>query len=286
MYAYARGSLSALVVEGLSNVSADPIPSSLPALPDFEIRQDVRRLGLRHQILLELVAHDAFAYDLDNEGKIVRIVANLKGSGSVSLPLEPSDVEQSSHSGLALGPHTEAPYWCAVEAQNGHSPSPSALILTALWNPQQEPTALIPLAPIIKELGIDHCLALTTPWFQFTRSDSFVKGMGEDGKNVSILSFDEHGGFAVRFNVYRFSVMKEAPQSVKEAYDAFRAAIDRTQPFRYTLSQSTALIINNTRALHCRDVVRDNMRTLIRVFGYAKHVKPIICSHDPLLVRG
>lgn len=283
---FSDGRTAALVVEGLLPCSAETPPVALPSLEELESHDDVLCLGVRNQLLLSLVDHQAFAYDIDNHAKIVRVVANFKGGGHTPLEREPERAEQSSHSGLSLGPHTEAPYWCAIRSHEGHSPSPSALILSALWNPGHEPTSVIAVSPILNALGIDRCLALTAPWFQFTRSDSFVVGKGEDGKSVSLLTFDGHGGFAVRFNSYRFSVMEEAPTFVKDAYRTFCRAVDESTLFQRALTQRSAIIINNTRTLHCRDVVKDNRRALVRLFGYSRHAEWISYSEDPLLVRG
>jgi len=283
---YSSGAKSALIFEGMLSVSDECPFEKLPPLPDMELRADVIQIGVRSQILLKLVDHVAFAYDIDNESKIIRVVANFKGGGEQPLDAEAGAPELSSHSGLALGPHTEAPYWCATRSEAGHSPSPSALILCALWNPAAEPTSVIPLPKILESLGVHQCLALTTPWFQFTRSDSFVRGLGEDGRRVSILTYDESGGFAVRFNAYRFSVMEEAPKAVKKAYKEFCEAVGRSVPFEYSLSQQSTIVINNTRALHCRDIVRDNRRALVRLFGYSRNIEPVVYAQDPLLVRG
>ena len=208
--AYSDGLVSALIFDGLQKISDASPPDELPDQTSLENRNDVLCLAARNQILLKLVDNSAFAYDMDNEGKLVRLVANFKGGGLTKIPAEPDIKELSSHSGLALGPHTEAPYWCAVNAKDGHSPSPSSLILSALWNPSLEPTRSFRCHPYCEKIGVTNCLALTTGNFQFTRSDSFVSGKGEDGRNVSILEFDDKVGFAARFNSYRFSVNDNA----------------------------------------------------------------------------
>ncbi len=46
------------------------------------------------------------------------------------------------------------------------------------------------------------------------------------------------------------------------------------------------MIINNVRALHCREVIKDNRRVLVRVFGLSKFASPMVISEDPLLLRG
>ncbi len=155
-----------LVFEGLRTITDSPPPHELPNLRSLENRHDVLWLAARNQILLELVDHKAFAYDMDNEGKMIRLVANFKGGGLTRIPDEPDHKEISSHSGLALGPHTEA------------------------------------------------------------------------------------------------------------------------APTEYMLNQESAMIINNTRALHCRDVIKNNSRVLVRIFGLSKFSSPIVISEDQLLLQG
>ncbi|KAE9640352.1 hypothetical protein [Pseudomonas sp. PB106] len=284
--AYSDGLLSVLIFEGLQQLSNSEPPEELPDLSSLENRCDVLCLAARNQILLKLVDNESFAYDMDNEGKLVRLVANFKGGGANEIIGEPEIKELSSHSGLALGPHTEAPYWCAVNAKHGRSPSPSSLILSALWNPSLEPTRVIPLTPVLESIGFNNCLALTSGNFQFTRSDSFTKGKGEDGSNVSILEFDDRTGFAARFNSYRFSVNDNASSLVKTAYATLRRGIEQATPSEHVLTQESVMVINNTRALHCRDVIKDNRRVLIRIFGISKFSSPIVISDDPLLLQG
>lgn len=284
--AYSDGCVSLLIFEGMQKVTDMAPPDELPGLATLEQSRDVLRLASRNQILLKLVGNDAFAYDIDNEGRLVRLVANFKGGGHNKIKAEPQVTELSSHSGLALGAHTEAPYWCAMQAKDGHSPSPASLILSALWNPCMEPTSVIPLTPLLDEIGVVHCLALTTGSFKFTRSDSFVSGKGEDGCNVSILEFDQKVGFAARFNSYRFSVDERASLYVKNAYEALCRSVASATPFKHVLTQESAIVINNVRALHCRDTVRDNRRVLVRIFGMSKFTLPLMVSEDPLVLRG
>lgn len=284
--AYSEGLISLLIFEGMLRVTDTNPPDELPGLASLEQRHDVLCLAARNQILLKLVGNHSFAYDMDNEGKLIRLVANFKGGGRTKISAEPPVKELSSHSGLALGPHTEAPYWCAMHAKGGHSPAPSSLILSALWNPSMEPTLVIPLPPVLEKIGVMNCLALTSGSFHFTRSDSFVSGKGESGRNVSILDFDHKVGFTARFNSYRFSVNESASTFIKTAYAALRQRIGEATPFEYALTQESAMVINNIRALHCRDVIKDNRRVLVRIFGLSKFTSPLVISEDPLLLRG
>lgn len=285
---YADGRLAVLECQGLHDFDGRPPPTQLPALQALQDDRCCRLLAARNQILLHLVQHRAFAYDLDNGGQLVRLVANFRGGGHQARPGETAttQVELSSHAGLALGPHTEAPYHCALQASDGHSPAPSTLILSARWNPGNEPTCIIPMAPVIERLSTRTALALTSPSFDYSRSDSFVAGSGEDGRGVSILQFDPNGGFALRYNSYRFSLNAQAGAAAAEALAQLTAAVKASTVIRCVLTPRSAVLINNYRALHCRDIVRDNRRLLIRLFGYSRFVTPIALSQDPLIVKG
>ena len=120
--AYSDGLISVLIFEGLQKITDVSPPNELPDLASLENRYDVLCLAARNQILLKLVDNSALAYDMDNEGKLVRLVANFKGGGLTKIPAEPDIKGLSSHSSLALGPHTVAPYWCAANVKDGHSP--------------------------------------------------------------------------------------------------------------------------------------------------------------------
>lgn len=102
----------------------------------------------------------------------------------------------------------------------------------------------------------------------------------------SILEFDDKVGFAARFNSYRFSVNDNASNFVKTAYAALCQGVSEATPVEYTLTQASAMIINNVRALHCRDVIKDNRRVLVRIFGLSKFSSPVVISEDPLLLQG
>ncbi|WP_166363211.1 hypothetical protein [Pseudomonas akapageensis] len=285
---FADGQLAALAFEGMCAPQTFDLPDALPELNRLEEDFTCIQLASRNQIFLELVKHKAFAYDIDNAGKISRLVGNFKGGGQSKLPNEnllPTP-ELSSHAGLCLGAHTEAPYHCSVHASNGHSPAPSALIMTARWNPAGEPTYIIPMREVIESIGSLAALALTSNSFNFTRSDCFVEGLGESGTNISILQFDENGGFAIRYNAYRFSVSDNATAPAIEAFQRLHEQLHRTQGKAYDLQPHRAVAINNSRALHARNVIKDNRRLLIRLFGYSSFASPIVLNDDPLLVQG
>lgn len=284
---FSDGSLSALMFRQMP-FPTDPPPEQLADISVMARGNRCQYLASRNQVLLALVQHRCFAFDIDNEGQQVRLVGNFKGGGCIPRPGErpDSEIEVSSHAGLQLGPHTEAPYNCSTIASNGHSPAPCALILTARWNPAHEPTHVIPLRGIIESMASLDVLALTSPCFDFTRSDCFARGHGNAGKAVSMLQYNANGGFALRYNSYRFSLNDNAGSAVARAFDAFQEAVNSTQPEMFDLQADTALLVNNGRALHGRSIIRDNRRLLVRQFGYSRFAAPIVIAEDPLLVRG
>lgn len=283
---YAENHITLLIVEGMVDVSDDGLPQELPALDD--LKRDMRCLVLasRSQILLNLAGNRVFAYDLDYN-EMVRLVGNFKGGGKDKIKNEPlpENVELSSHSGLALGAHTEPPYYCSFNATESHSPAPSTLILTARWNPKQEPTTIIPIAEVLENIGPAAVLALTKKHYRFTRPNSYVAGE-EDGLDASILDYNNHGDYALRFNAYRFSACTDAPESSRHAIEALKAGLANAEQIKVSLNPTKAILINNTKALHCRDIIKDNRRILVRLFGYNRFSTALVQSADPMLVKG
>lgn len=262
-------------------------PDELPSLKELETDLECIKLGASNQILLEMVNQFAFAYDIDNYGKIMRLVGNFKGGGVNKLSTEKAEnVDKSSHSGIALSAHTEAPYHCISTVEAGHSPAPSSLILTARWNPLSEPTTVIPISSILNKLNFEEVLALSTRNFDFTRSETFTEGKGSGGQNVSILEVDKNGRIGMKYNSYRFTANDKAPEFVKKTLEKFNELIQEAYQDKIDLQPSVSIIINNTLALHCRDIIQDNWRLLVRLFGYRNDIDYISLQNDPPLVKG
>lgn len=284
---YASGDLSLLVFENMICTPYLKIPDELPSLED--LTHDIKCLTLasRSQLLLNMVDNRAFAFDLDNS-ELVRFVGNFKGGGKNLIANESNskNIELSSHAGVALTAHTEPPYNCVIKFQDGHSPAPSTLILTARWNPKDEPTTVIPLFGVIDNLSPHQALSLTSNSFNYTRTESFAPGKGSAGGGIPILSLDERGRFVARYNSYRFSIDENKPQRVREAYSEFKRLIHSAPSINIALQPSKAIAINNGRALHCRDSIDDNRRLLIRLFGYSKEATEIVISENPLIAQG
>ena len=286
---YTSGVLSAIVFEGMIAPKDQEAPLHLLDMEALSSEFVTIELASRSQILLALLEQNAFAFDIDNHGKVVRLVGNFNGGGLNKLPSETgqSEVPLSSHSGVALGAHTEAPYYETRHSLNGrHSPAPSSLILTARWNRLQEPTTLITVQNVLDEIGGHAAIGLTLPAFGFTRSDTFTSEDAEGVSKTSILKCYKDGIMEIRFNAYRSYVEKDAPVLAETAFDKLVAGIDSAAPVKINLQSSKALVINNYRCLHGRDVVKDNARLLVRLFGYTNNVEAVVLSNDPLVVQG
>lgn len=280
--------IAALEFADLLTPKVGQAPDQLPRMRVMESDPINLYLASRNQILLALVRFRSFAFDIDNQGKHMRLVGNFKGGGEQRLAQEPKahKPELSSHAGVCLGPHTEPPYYCSTISSDGHSPAPSALILTARWNPQDEPTHVIPLHDVISKLGGFEALALSSKSFTFSRSDCFVRNESETPAPNSILQFDKHGGFTIRYSSYRFALANCASIEAKRALQTFQSLLETANVYKFVLTPATALLINNSRALHGREIVKDNGRLLVRLFGYAPYSRPLVIQHDPLIVRG
>ncbi|NIE75556.1 hypothetical protein F3J45_14040 [Pantoea sp. Ap-967] len=286
--AFIDGKVCAIDFSSMLPLRTDPVPDSLPPIDELAHAPETIYLASRHQVLLGLVGYRSFAFDIDNDAKQLRLVANFKGGGERPLvheaPHQPAEL--SSHAGVCLGPHTEPPYNCSVVAEGGHSPAPSALILTARWNPQGEPTRLTPMRPVIAKLNGLEALALSSRSYRFSRSECFIKDDSPPPAASSILQFDGHFGYTLRYSTYRYSLDNHAVPHAKKALHTLRRLITQVEACTYTLDSSSALLINNSQALHGRDIIQDNRRLLIRLFAYSPQTEPLVLHSDPLVVRG
>ncbi|WP_448970914.1 TauD/TfdA family dioxygenase [Neisseria sp.] len=72
----------------------------------------------------------------------------------------------------------------------------------------------------------------------------------------------------------------------KDALNRFNELINNSEQYKINLQPNTCMIINNTLALHCRDVIQDNRRLLIRIFGYKNNIEYISLEDDSVLAQG
>ncbi|WP_025754609.1 MULTISPECIES: hypothetical protein [unclassified Pseudomonas] len=285
---FASGKAAALEFAAMLPPLFDPVPESLANIDAMNDDPVIIYMASRNQILLSLVDYRSFAFDIDNCGMQVRLVGNFKGGGKWLLRNESKhhQAEMSSHAGVELGPHTEPPYNCSIQCEGDHSPAPSALILSARWNPLREPTKLILVRNAFSKLNGLEALALSSKSFCFTRSDCFVKDENRPIIANSILQYDPKGDFTIRYSSYRHSLHNEASPSTRQAYQSLQGLLNEEQPYDFLPGPDSALLINNNQALHAREIVKDNRRLLVRLFGYSPDAQPVMLQQDPLIVRG
>lgn len=276
---YQEGKIGALLFSNLLNSHGNKfnefLPDELPLEKQLVNTHTIQLIAARSSILLELVDQKSFAYDIENHGKAIRLVGNFKKS-----------TRPCSHSGVSLSAHTETPYFCSKQHSQGHSPAPSSLILSAVWNPLDEPTNIIPMYNIIDSIEPKFINQLKENCFDFIRSDSFNEGEGSGGKNIKIIEEYVDGTYMLKFNFLRFKVSENAPKIAHEAIEILKEKIKKFNPIKLSLSSRNTLIINNFKTMHCRDTIKDNRRLLVRIFGYDQNTDPIVINQNPYIVKG
>ena len=80
---FANGELSLLIFEGMLDPIGCDTPVELPNLGVLQSDFHCLKLASRSQILINIVEHRAFAFDLDSN-ELVRLVGNFKGGGKTS----------------------------------------------------------------------------------------------------------------------------------------------------------------------------------------------------------
>ena len=263
---YANGQIAVLHVLGCDQPVNDPVPDVLPDRGCLQGDFVTNLLASRSQVILAMVGQDAVSYEFENKGLIARLVGNFLGGGETPIDVPESKVAagSSSHHGGLLAPHTEGPYFAMRWDVTGPAPSPATLALTGRWNPLAEPTCVVVLRPILNSLGI-QLIGLCLSAFRFGVSDSYEGA--EAPRQVQVVEYAKDGDFAVRYNDLRLQAEDDAPEIAKGALAALRDKIHSARPRHVALGPSDVLLINNTQAVHARDIVRDNRRLLIRVFG-------------------
>lgn len=287
---YATEKITYLVFDGFLNTDINgnsiepPQKNQLPTLEELESDIEVLKLASQEQIILALLNETTFAFDTENEGKIVRVVANFRGGGAQKLTNETPD--GSSHSGNTIAPHTEDPYYSSTKVVQGHSQSPSSLILTARWNPSSDVTKVAPITRVLSQLSKEEITALAGKNFNFRAAKTASEGKSTGGTHVAILNLNDQGRLTANYNSERFSVDPSASEFIKETYAKFSKIATQIEFDEINLQSSRMLVINNPLSFHSRDTVRDNRRVLLRIFGYRKNANYIFINQDPLVVKG
>lgn len=287
---YITEKITYLVFDGFLNtdINGNPIElpqkNQLPTVEELESDIEVLKLASQEQIILALLNETTFAFDTENEGKMIRIVANYRGGGAQKLTNETPD--SSSHSGNIIVPHTEDPYYSSTKIVQGHSQSPSSLILTARWNPSSDVTKVAPITRVLNLLSKEEIAALAGENFNFRAAKTASEGKSTGGTHISILNLNDQGRLTANYNSERFSVDPSASEFIKETYAKFSKITTQIEFDEINLQPSRMLVINNPLNFHSRDAVKDNRRVLLRMFGYRKNANYILVNQDPFIVRG
>jgi hypothetical protein len=290
--AFKEGETAALVFDGMTYLETDAPPDELPSEPLLQADRATRYYASRNQILQALVEERPFAYYVENDGKIVRLVGDFRKPKPVAATVatelaaaRAAAIERSSHRGTLLGAHTEGPYYAVKHPKGQHSPAPSTLILTARWNPLNQPTHLLPSKTIIDELLPGDSLNFVLKYFRFATSDSYRAGT-DAARWVPLIDLHDDGSVAMRMNVHRAEVERQAPEHVKQSFQRLLAAIEGAMPTEIVLTPERAIIIRNTQCFHGRDAIVDPRRLLIRMFGYSADAQWVLVQADPFIVKG
>lgn len=103
---------------------------------------------------------------------------------------------------------------------------------------------------------------------------------------MPIFELNTQGKLVANYNSERFSVSPSAPEFVKATYSKLSKMAEDSEFDGVNLQPSRLVVINNPLCLHCRDILQDNRRTLVRVFGYRKNADYVLINQDPLIVKG
>ncbi len=155
------------------------------------------------------------------------------------------------------------------------APSPDFVCLSALRNPNQVPTMVMPLDQLMELLSKEHIDELQKPQYiigsQLTFREGMKKILGEDLiiDNAPLL-FAINGSWWIRFSHSSTQIAETDKKSAQEAMDALKnACADCAIPV--SLAPGDIALVNNRIALHGRSEVGKDYggqtRWLLRTYG-------------------
>lgn len=218
---------------------------------------------------LAAISSNTVSYRSENEGELfVNLVVLPPGQGKFT---DKSASKMSGHTdGVAF------PIRGQSDPTNSRiAPSPDFVCLSALRNPNQVPTMVIPLDQLMASLSQDHILELQKPQYiigsQLTFREGIIKILGEELLvDDAQLLFSINGGWWIRFS---HSVTQTAEQGKKPAQDAMNALKDACFDcaIPVCLKPGDIALVNNRIALHGRAEVGKEYggqtRWLLRTYG-------------------
>ncbi len=208
------------------------------------------------------------AYDSENAGQLVRHVLSRIGF----------EKTHSSHTGAAIGWHTESSDQPRYKAQDGVSPAPDALGFYALRNPSKLPTTVVTVDTLEAELAPDHWRALQAPWFGFRCSDSHSHRRSTQDIPLVV---QRQGRWEMRYNQH--TVMATDPRG-EDALGALNRVLGQPELYaEVELSEGDVALLDNHRILHGRAAIPEDAlaRWLVRLYGFAAATEGLPVAHGP-----
>lgn len=248
-------------------------PSDLPDTPtDFCPVPEVEGTALARVTAIACLAainSATVSYGSENEGNLfVNLVVFPPGRGKFT---DKSADKMSGHTdGVTF------PLRGYRDPDNGRiAPSPDFVCLSALRNPKQVPTTVMPLGYLMERLSQEHINELQKPQYiigsQLTFRDGMVKTLGEELMvDDAQLLFSMNGGWWIRFSHSSTLIAETDKKSAQEAMNALKnACADCLTPV--SLKPGDIALVNNRIALHGRSEVGKEYggqtRWLLRTYG-------------------
>jgi L-asparagine oxygenase len=245
--------------------------SRLPATPEnfFPIPTSKSTVAARASVIAihSFLGLETIAYGSENSG---HLFVNL-----VTLPGESIFAEKSKDK---MSGHTDAVSFPFAGEQDTKYPrisaSPDFVTLAGLRNPEQVPTTVMPLAPILdqlKEEDIDELLKkqfLVRSQLTFRKGTKAILGEEHTMSETSILHRVANETW-VRFS-HKSVGADESQTAALDAIEAFKNACPRVS-VPMVVEPGDILLVNNRRALHGRGtpsgLIGGDSRWLLRTYG-------------------
>lgn len=209
------------------------------------------------------------SYGSENEGDLfVNLVVFPPGRGKFTIK---SADKMSGHTDGVTFPLRG----CRDPLNDRIAPSPDFVCLSALRNPKQVPTTVMPLDHLMARLSHEHIEELQKPQYiigsQLTFRDGMVDILGDElDVDDAQLLFPMNGSWWIRFSHSTTQIADIGQTSAQEAMDALKHACADCA-IAVPLQPGDIALVNNRIALHGRSepgsAYGEQTRWLLRTYG-------------------
>lgn len=300
-------------LQGCARVLDDPRVSS-PIAEQMQAAELVGDVSVYSHDVLHVPAAFAAELQVDTPGQFIPVPADagaVKGAMAASLlnhllQLETVSYrsENQGHPFVNLVPHAGKGRKARKSSQGmrGHTdgvsfpfpgtrdesvmrmaPAPDWVCLVCLRNPRNVPTRVVPVLPLLEQLGPELVQALREPQFVIGAQGTFVDGMTNILGSPHIV---DGGALLVGDQEFMFRFSHSNVTAALDAAPQGQAAIDAVEAYcgangqSVVLSPGDLLWVNNRRAIHGRGEVGQGTggqeRWLLRTYG----IRPAIVQPD------